>query len=99
MLLAYVFPFVFLSSSTWQDIVAYALFALLLIAVILRTDLWMLNPLLLLSGYRILSVRTSQGGDAILVTRRQVHDGDVVQAVTLSSGAMKEKPESEEGTQ
>jgi len=52
-LLAYVFPFVFVTIGDWQDALAYGLFALLLVVLILRTDLVLVNPVLLVMGYRL----------------------------------------------
>jgi hypothetical protein len=88
-LLTYVFPFVFLDLEDRRDAVAYFLFALLLIILILRTDLWKVNPLLLLSGYHTYVVQRGNGTKSVMFARARPERGETVQVVNLTGGALK----------
>jgi hypothetical protein len=88
-LLAYVFPFVFLTVTDVRDALAYLVFAMFLVVLVLRTNLWQINPLLLLVGLHIYSVETHTGFAGILFSRSRPRVGQNVNAVMLSPGAHK----------
>lgn len=89
-LLTYVFPFVFLSVANWRDAVAYAVFGVILLVLIFRTRIWKVNPLLLLTGLHTYSVQIDGTSDIVLFARSRPSDGQTIQVVTLSSGALKQ---------
>jgi len=91
-LLAYVFPFVFLTVTDLRDVLAYLVFALFLLVLVLRTNLWQTNPLLLLVGLHIYSVETHTGFSGILFSRKRPIVDQTVNAVMLSPGALKAQP-------
>lgn len=88
-LLTYLFPFVSLTITTPWDAVAYGVFVLILLVVLLRTELVLVNPVLLLGGLRIYRARNARGTELILFADRRLRRGDEVVGAPLSSGAAK----------
>lgn len=88
-LLTYLFPFVSLSISTWWDVAAYAVFVVLLLAILFRTDLLLVNPLLLLAGIRVYRVLDSSGVSRIVFSKTRLHSTDQILAASLASGALR----------
>jgi hypothetical protein len=95
-LLTYVFPFVFVAIGDWRDALAYGLFALLLLILIVRTDLVLVNPLLLAFGFHLYIVESSSGYHGILLSSKAPKVGETVQAVRLPSGGLKQMAEFKE---
>lgn len=88
-LLTYVFPFLFVSVSGWQDLVAYGVFVLLLVVLLLRTDLALVNPLLLAVGYHMYAISTTTGSELTVVSRERLLVGNRILAVKLADSAYK----------
>lgn len=89
-LLTFVFPFVFLDVNSWRDGVAWGAFAALTAMLVLATDLVLVNPILLLAGYHVYRVESSSGFRGILLSSCRPARGQIVEAVHLSSGALKQ---------
>lgn len=90
LILTYLFPFLFLTVSDWRDAAAYVVFALVLLLLIVRTDIWKANPLLLIAGYRIYSVEFPSRELSLLFARNRPLPGSVIQVITLSAGVTKQ---------
>jgi hypothetical protein len=60
-LVTYVFPFAFATVDGIEVVLAYAVFGLLLIVLLVRTDLGMVNPVLLAVGLHSYAVVTASG--------------------------------------
>lgn len=88
-LLTFVFPFVFLDVSSWREGVAWVIFAALTAMLVVATDLVLVSPILLIAGYHLYRVETSSGFSGILLSSRRPVRGETVEAVQLSSGALK----------
>lgn len=68
-LLTYIFPFAFASVSSGFDVAAYLLFGLLVTVLLARTDLFLVNPLLLAFGRHVFKIETSTGRSILVVAR------------------------------
>lgn len=90
-LLTYVFPFIFVSPSNSFDLVAYASFVALLVVMLLRTELLLVNPVLLALGYHLLEIETSSGFRGLLLSRQRPKVGQDIDAVYWAPGALKLK--------
>lgn len=88
-LLTFVFPFVFVDVSTWREASAWGVFALVVAALVVRSDLLLLSPILLLVGYRVYKVETTTGFVGTMLSPDQLRKHSVVEAVGLTSGALK----------
>lgn len=87
-LLTYLFPFIFVSTNGWQDVVAYAVFAALLALLLWQSDVALINPLLLAVGFRLYAF--SRGNErVIIVSRKRLSNGSRVLAYQLSPNAYK----------
>ena len=85
-LLAYLLPFLAIPTPTGRDIVAYALFLLVLAVLLVRSDLMFVNPLFYLFNYRVVSIRlTGDDQDGIFITNEAISPGDDVEVVRLTS--------------
>jgi len=95
-LLTYVFPFVFVTFGDWRDAAAYGLFALLLVVLLVRTDLVLVNPVLLVAGFHLYIIETSSGYRGMIISARHPRVGETIQAVTLPGGTLKQTAEPRE---
>lgn len=86
----FVFPFVFWQVGPWREVVAIALFAVLLTILVIATDLVIVNPVLLLFGFRTYTVSTGSGGNGYngyCITDERLIVGRQVVAVHLAFGS------------
>jgi hypothetical protein len=88
-LLTYIFPFLFLSVGGWRDVAAFLVFALLVLILLFRTDLALVNPLLLATGFHLYSLTTTSGKCLILVAKDKPSPGQSILAVRLSDTTYK----------
>lgn len=88
-LLTYVFPFVGLAVNGWQDVVAFTMFFIVLLVILLRTSLVLVNPILLACGYHLYNVRSSSGFEGLVLSKKSFKPGQTIYAVSLGSGALK----------
>ncbi|QNN52315.1 hypothetical protein [Nocardioides mesophilus] len=88
-LLAFVFPFVFVTGADWRDAVAYGAFAVLVGLLVLRTDLVLVQPVLLAAGYHLYKVQTTSGFGGIMLSSVRPQAGQTIHAVRLSATALK----------
>lgn len=90
-LITYIFPFIFPAIDTIYDILAYALFIIILVILALRTNLSLVNPALLVCGYHLYIV-TLQGGRTItVVSKEKIPSGGTFRAANLFDNAYKLK--------
>lgn len=83
-LVTYIVPFLFLSISGRADLVAGLVFAFFVLVLVYRTDLALVNPLLLVVGLHLLRLRTVSGVNLILVAKDRPLPGQTIRAVKLS---------------
>ena len=90
---SYIVPFVTFSLSSWRQIVALAIFILILgIVYIFSEDMVRVNPVFNLLGYRLYEVTVEQGKDSFaLITRRRIKYGDRVLLIKVDDGIFWEK--------
>jgi hypothetical protein len=88
-LLTYVFPFIFVDLGSNYDLLAYALFVALLALMLLRTDLILVNPVLLVAGYHLFQIESSTGYKGLLLSRERPQAGQEIKAVSWAAGALK----------
>lgn len=69
-LLTYIFPFAFATVDGPAAAWAYVVFALLLLVLLMRTDLGLVNPVLLAAGFHSFAVETAAGTSLTLIARR-----------------------------
>jgi hypothetical protein len=67
----YLVPFAAITATTARERVALLLFILLIAVLYVRSELFYVNPLLTLVGYRLFQVSTPAGTSAVLLTRRR----------------------------
>lgn len=94
-LLTYVFPFIFLSIANKADLLACLVFAFFLLVLVYRTDLAVVNPLLLTIGYHLYRVSTSHGTEIILLAKRRPAIGETIHAVRIADHTYKLRPAAE----
>jgi hypothetical protein len=70
-LVGYLLPFSTGGAPSDTDLMAYAIFFVVLVAVWLQSDLALINPLLYLAGWRIFEVETGTDRPRFLVARRR----------------------------
>ena len=75
-LATYLLPIAVVGTPNELDITAYALVLLAVAVVYVRSNLRYVNPTLYLLTYRLVEVRTTDGFEAYLITRRDVAPGD-----------------------
>jgi len=67
----YLVPFAAVSATTARERGALGLFVLLIAILYVRSELFYINPLLALVGYRLFQVATPSGASVVLLTRRR----------------------------
>jgi hypothetical protein len=81
--ITYIFPFLFLSTGTIADLAACLVFALFALVLIYRTDLALVNPLLLILGYHLFRLGTTTD-KVILISKLRPLPGQTVIAVRIA---------------
>ena len=67
----YLIPFAAIGSTMGREQIAIGLFFALLAVIYVRSELFYVNPLLALVGYRLFQVTTLKGASVVLITRRR----------------------------
>jgi hypothetical protein len=67
----YLVPFAAISATTARERGALGLFVVLIAVLYVRSELFYIDPLLALVGYRLFQVATPAGTSAVLLTRRR----------------------------
>lgn len=67
----YLVPFAAITATTARERGALGLFVLLIAVVYIRSELFYINPLLALAGYRLFQVTTPGGASVVLLSRRR----------------------------
>lgn len=70
-LLTYVFPFAFATADDTASFWAYGVFAALLLVLLARTELSLVNPILLAFGFHTYEVRTTGNRTISLISKTQ----------------------------
>lgn len=69
-LTTYLLPFVTIPSPSVDDIIGYLIFATVVYAIFVRSNLAQINPTLYLIGWQVALIKTDQGGSYYLACRR-----------------------------
>ena len=90
---SYIVPFVTFSLNNWRQVVALAIFIVILgIVYIFSDDMIRVNPMFNLFGYRLYEVTVAQGKDSFaLITRRHISCGDSVLLIKVENGIFWER--------
>jgi hypothetical protein len=83
-LASYLLPFVTVSSPSVKDLIAYALFLLVAMAVYVRSDLVRVNPTLYLLLYRVVRIERGDQAGQYLITREEPTLIRSMQVVTVA---------------
>jgi len=85
---SYIVPFVTFSLNGWRQLVALAIFIVILgIVYIYSEDMIRINPMFNLFGYRLYEVTVAQGKDSFaLITHRRIKCGDSVLLTKVENG-------------
>jgi len=75
---SYLSPFVLSTKPSVWDLIAYALFLLVVGVVYVRSNMVQVNPLLYVLSYRVVEVTTSDDWNGYLISRRKPSVGDQV---------------------
>lgn len=67
----YLVPFAAVTATTTRERAALALFVLLIAVLYVRSELFYINPLLALVGYRLFQVTTPAGASVVLISKRR----------------------------
>jgi hypothetical protein len=67
----YLVPFAAIAATSTREKLALGLFFAMIAAIYVRSELFYINPLLALRGYRLFQVVTPKGTSAVLITRRR----------------------------
>jgi hypothetical protein len=67
----YIVPFAATTATTARERGALGLFVLLIAVIYVRSELFYINPLLALVGYRLFEVATPAGASVVLLTHRR----------------------------
>jgi hypothetical protein len=67
----YLVPFAAISATTARERGALGLFIFLIAVIYIRSELFYVNPLLALAGYRLFQVSTTAGTSAVLLSRQR----------------------------
>jgi hypothetical protein len=70
----YLVPFAAVAVTTFREQMALALFVGLIAIIYIRSELFYVNPLLALGGYRLFQVATPHGASVVLLARRRFLD-------------------------
>lgn len=83
-LLTFVFPFLFIELKNSWDAAAYIVLILLVLLLLFRTDLSLVNPVLLVLGYHIYAVEAAGGEDLLLIAKNRPRVGGHILGTLLS---------------
>lgn len=85
-LIAYIFPFINLNYTNWENWVIFAMFFLVLASIQIRSTHLHVNPVLAVLGYDIYEIEDGGRGTNLLVADKNMNlDRDSVQAVELGN--------------
>lgn len=72
----YLVPFAAIAATTTRERGALGLFVFLIAVIYVRSELFYVNPLLAIVGYRLFQVSTPAGASVVLLTRRRFLSSD-----------------------
>jgi len=80
----YLIPFVTVSADSIREFLAVGVFVLVIGVLYVRGELYYLNPILALRGYRAFEIETPGHDIAVVLTRRNyIHRGSEIRAIPL----------------
>jgi hypothetical protein len=88
---SYILPFVTISDPSRRDLVAYAVFFVVLAVISTRSSMVGVNPLVYLTPMRIYQVKTPRGESFILFSRTEPAAGSQISASRAFSGLLVRK--------
>lgn len=83
-LATYLLPFVTVAEPSVRDVIAYALFLLIVGVIFMRSSLVEINPTLYLFGWRLFAIEVGDGWSGFLLARAPVKRGQRVHAVRMT---------------
>lgn len=83
-LLTFIVPFLFVEINNWGSAAAYSVLIVLISILLFRTDLSLVNPVLLALGYHIYSILDGGGHESLVISRTRPRVGASIAAVPLS---------------
>ncbi|MCU1477601.1 MAG: hypothetical protein JWQ64_2294 [Subtercola sp.] len=86
-LLTYIFPFAFAPADSVAVLISYLFFGLLLVILLVRTDLGLVNPILLAAGIHIFVVRGQRDRSITLIAKSAPLVGSSILAHPISGNA------------
>ncbi len=86
-LISFIFPVAFAPSGGFEILIAYAFFGFLLFTLLARTDLCLVNPVLLAFGYRLFAGTDAVGRIVILVAKSAPVPGVAIKGHPIFTGA------------
>lgn len=86
-LITFIFPFLFIDTSPdWATTVAYGLFLCLIGLLIFRTNLSLVNPVLLIAGYKIYESETESQTTSLVISKFRPIPGVTYSSYSLYTG-------------
>jgi len=88
---SYIIPFAATAFDRTEQIVALAVFLIVLCIVYINSSMIHINPLLSMMGFRLYEIEDAQGNPYFLISKRNLRRGDSVRAIDLANGIFVEK--------
>lgn len=82
----YLLPLIVVGDVTNLDLLAYALYFVIVVSICLRGNFLHLNPLLAIAGYGLYTVTTSKGLRLLVLSRGEIERGDWFDGCKLCAG-------------
>ena len=88
---SYIIPFAATPFDKIEQIIAVAVFLVVLCAVYVNSNMVHINPLLSLMRYNLYEIEDADGNPYFLMSKRSLRRGDTVRGIDLASGIFLEK--------
>ena len=83
-LATYLLPFVTVAEPGVRDVIAYALFLMIVGVIFVRSSLVQINPTLYLFGWRLFAIEIGDGWSGYVLARMPIRRGERVQVVRMT---------------
>ena len=88
---SYIIPFAATAFDKTEQVVALAVFLVVLCAVYINSSMIHINPILSLMGYNLYEIEDTDGNPYFLISKRNLRRGDTVKAIDLANNIFLEK--------
>ncbi len=88
---SYVVPFAATALDSFEQVIALAIFLIVLCIVYVNTSMIHINPLLSVLGYNLFEIEDSDGNAQFLISKRRVRRGETVNVIDIADGIFMEK--------